>query len=418
MSRYLSELLEAPEPVFSHAIRELEAASGDKGVDIRLSNELEQKAKLKSRELGLDPVDSTPKELYHSLQMLVAKHDNFLAKSMGVKDPADVEAILHRIQLMIDKLNFNRAAWVLKPAVARRLLKAQPPKRVMKQLGYRSVDSMLKRENIIELFVGARVTESPDWLNRLVKSYRRLEPSDFETRDIEILRLSNDKWGKATHDYVTSKRANVTHLKELGVVAILPLPLERLKGLTLTILLLVLHYIDEIRSYSTFFKLRQVKPDFAGTLVQTILHDPANAATVVGRPIHWRTVRRHFGRPEIHHPDIFQPHLQAEDLSWSSSESTLYKLEPALKFWEGLEYTGTISKARPVSFNLLDNAISYCNDLDYTHQSIYHFQTNLWNELMARYLGEKPLEAVVLAQLEESLTEPGLLPLTEGIYIT
>jgi hypothetical protein len=416
MSRYLSELLEAPEPAFSHAIRELEAASGNTGVDIRLTSELEQKAKAKYRELGIDPVDSTSKELYRSLQLLVAKHDAYVAKFLGVNDPEDVEAVLRRIERAIEKLNIKRSAWVLKPVVARRLLKAQPPKKVMKQLGYRSVDSMLKRESITELFVGARVSESADWLIRLVKSYKKLEPSDFETRDIEVIRLSTDRWGKSAHNFVAAKRANVTHLKELGVVAILPLPVERLKGVSLTVLLLILHYIDEIRSYSTYFKLRQVKPDFAEVLVRTILHDPSGVATIVGRPIHWRTVRRHFGSSKATHPDIFQPHLQPEDLAWATAESTLYMLEPALKFWEDLSFVGVPTDQRPVSFNLLDNAISYCNGLGFGHQAVYHFQTSLWNELIARYLGEKNLEASLLAQLEESLAEPGLLPATEGIY--
>lgn len=402
--------------MFTHAIRELEKASGSTGIDIRLISELEQKAKTKYRELGIDPADSTPRELYHSLQLLVAKHDSYVAKFLGVNDPEDVEAILLRIERAVEKLNIKRSAWVLKPVVARRLLKAQPPKRVMKQLGYRSVDSMLKRESVTELFVGARVSESADWLTRLVKSYKRLEPSDFETRDIEVIRLSAEKWGKSARDFVTAKRTNVTHLKEFGVVAILPLPVERLKGISLTVLLLILHYIDEIRSYSTYFKLRQVKPDFAEVLVRTILHDPSGVATIVGRPIHWRTVRRHFGSSKAAHPDIFQPHLQPEDLSWTSSESTLYVLEPALKFWEELSSVGVAAAPRPVSFNLLDNAVSYCNGLEYGQQAVYHLQTSLWNELIARYLREKTLEASLLTQLEESLAEPGLLPATERIY--
>ncbi len=63
MSKILSELLGATEPMFSLALKQLEAESGNPSADIRLTAEITGKLRLKTQELGLDPDDTTGKEL-------------------------------------------------------------------------------------------------------------------------------------------------------------------------------------------------------------------------------------------------------------------------------------------------------------------------------------------------------------------
>jgi hypothetical protein len=48
----------------------------------------------------------------------------------------------------------NYHVYSLKRNVAKELLRSHPPRRLMKQLSFRSVDSMLKRENVCELYAG------------------------------------------------------------------------------------------------------------------------------------------------------------------------------------------------------------------------------------------------------------------------
>jgi hypothetical protein len=401
MSRVLSELLGAREPLFTQTIQELEQACDKPGVDIRLTAELDQSVQLKTRELGFDPSDSRGQEIYHGLQALTAVHDSFLAKACGITDPEYIEEVLHLIKAKVDNLDLPRSCWALKHSVARKLLKQMPPKKVMKHLGYRSVDSMLKREHIAELFSALRFAESAQWLERFIRSYKKLGPQDFESRDIELIVLAEAKWGSLAHEYVNHKRQNVTHLKELGVVALLPLPIKRLRGITLAVMLLTLHYIDEIRAYSAHFKLQQVKPNFATTLIKTLIYDPQNAVSLLGQPVHWRLVRKHFGRPEgTSYPEIFEPHVQLDDLRWQRSEETLYRIEPALKFWEKMDYVGVFQDGRAVSFNLMDNVVNYCNDVSYGEQVSYHLGNSIWNELTLRYMAEKNLEDAILSQLD------------------
>jgi hypothetical protein len=412
MSKQLSDLLGAVEPTFSMAIKQLEHASGDTSADVRLTAEIVGKAHMKTRELGLDPRDTTGKELYYSLLGLVKKHDEFIAMRLGGKDPADVEDMVPRIKRTVEKLNIPKKAWVLKPSVAKRLLKTTPPKHVMKQLGYRSVDSMLKRESIEEIYGALRFAETPEWLESFTHKYRKLHPSDFEMREIEIIQLDSVKWGNITETFVHKKRHNVTHLKELGVILLLPMPIKHMPGICITVLPLLLHYINEIRLYSAYFKMQQVKPNFGEILVDTLIADPSNHAVVAGQQIHWRVIQRYFGKLENErHPEIFEPHVQPEDLHWRKAEEVLYRIEPALHFWHDMDYVGILHDGRPVSFNLMDVALSYVNKLDYAHRAIFHFRESLWNEIFMRYLGQKTLEAQVLKQLDNEMIEPEKLAL-------
>ena len=415
MSWVLSELLEAPEPLFSQTVHELELASGSRGIDVKLSTELDQNYQLKARELGLDQHDTHGQELYHALQALTEKHDLFLARSLGIKDPHNVAETLTKIKAKVDKLDIPMTCWAIKHSVAKKLLKQTPPKKVMKLLGYRSVDSMLKRENIDELFGSLRFVESDQWLIRFVKTYKKLQPQDFETRKIKIIELPEKRWGIKANEYVRSKRLNITHLKEMGVVVLLPMPVSKLRGVCLAVLLLTLHYIDEIRTYSALFKLEQVRPDFAANLINTLINDPSDSFSLLGRPVHWRILKKHFGRSRVGYlPEVFEPHIQVDDMLWRRAEEVLYKIEPALKFWESMEYSGVSYGGKPVSFNLMDNAVNYCNNLDYSERVTHHLQNSLWNELLTRYISHKDLEDMLLQQLDQGQTKYGILTSLNG----
>lgn len=412
MSRVIAELLNAPEPHFSTLLKKLEAAGGRPGVDIHLSADINAIVQQKIKELGMDTTDTTGRELYHALQALIARHDTFLAQKLGAEDVQDVADILPRIFDCVQQLPIPRSVWAIKHSVAKRLLKSLPPKKVMKHLGYKSIDSMLKREHISEIYSAVRFLESAQWQSKLVKSYRKLQPSDFEVRDIEILLLNAKRWQKATDPYVFTQHHNLSHLKELGVVSLLPMPLKRMRGVTITVLPLLLHYINEVRLYSAFFKLQQVKANFASNIVRTILTDPKDAAIMAGQPLHWRVIQRYFGKgSHTLDPALFEPHVQADDLLWQEAESILYRIEPALQFWEDLDFVGDLDDDQTISFNLMDNAVNYCNSMEYGQQTSMYLQGSLWQELQTRYMGQEVLGAEIVEQLNTKLTNDVALAL-------
>lgn len=411
MTRIMAELLGAGEPMFSIALRQLENASGNQGVDVRLTAEIISKVHHAHKSLGLDPNDTTGEELYSALLSMVEKHDHFLAKRLGADDPEDVQDILRRIRIASSNVHTPKRGWFLKHSVAKRLLKATPPKQVMKALKYRSIDSMIKREPVSELFVAIRVLESPKWQHAFLAKYSKLKPIDFETRDVEVIQFNSERWSKHTEQFVRSNRHNLTHLKELGVIALLPLPIEKMRGIAITVLPLVLHYITEIRLYSAYFKLQQVSPNFGEALVKTLTVDPKEHVNIAGQPLHWRVVNRHFGGYTQMLPEMFEPHVQLEDLEWRKAEAVLYELEPALHFWHAMDFVGSLQGGVPVSFNLMDMAASYVNHLPYEHRAIGHMRQSLWSEICQRYIAQPMLERQVLNQLDTERNKADLFML-------
>ena len=145
-----------------------------------------------------------------------------------------------------------------------------PPKVMMKKLGYRSIESMLKNENFYEIYAGLRFSEGPDWLNQYNELFQKsVVPSNFENREIEIVIMDHDKWVDLAETFVKKKLHNVTHSKEMGVIIVVPMHQTHMRGLTLKTLPLLFHYINEIRLYSAFFKLKSTAPHFGKTITDT-----------------------------------------------------------------------------------------------------------------------------------------------------
>lgn len=408
MSKMLSDLLGATEPMFSLALKQLENDSGNPSADVRLTAEIMGKIRLKTQELGLDPDDTTGKELYYGLLNLIEEQDKHLVKQIGGTDPNDAVALMPLMKKAWEAVDTPKSCWVLKHSVAKAMLKKTPPKAIMKHLGYRSIDSMLKRENLGEIYGALRFAEDPKWLNAFDETYKKLKPSDFETRDIEIVEMPLERWGDMSGPFIHKKKHNITHLKELGVILMLPIgPDTHLKGITIFALPLLFHYLCEIRLYSAFFKFKQMQPKFGEIVANTLIADTPQAAVMAGQTIHWRVIQRYFGRLENeYHPEIFEPHVQPEDLHWRRAEDLLYEVDPELGFWRDLDYVGVMHAGRPVTLNLLDIAASYVNDMPYHDRAIYHFRESLWNEVFVRYMGQKNLEQQVLQQLDNSLIAP------------
>lgn len=72
MAKFLQKLLDAPEPLFTTGLRQLEQATGQSGVDTRIIADITHTAHDCMRQIGLDPADTTAEELYLALNASVA----------------------------------------------------------------------------------------------------------------------------------------------------------------------------------------------------------------------------------------------------------------------------------------------------------------------------------------------------------
>lgn len=402
----LADYLQAQEPLFTESLKELEQRSGHIGADVQLLAELATKSAAFVSELGLDNRASAA-EIYTTLLKRSADDNATIAKLVGAPDAITLNELIPRLVKLVQNTDFSKDCYSLKESVAAHILRDHPPKQIMQRLGYDSVETLLRHEDIGEIFVALRFAESPEWLNEFNTVYTSMQPSDFEAREIRIVVFDPSKWGDIAEHFVQKKLHNLTHSKEMGVVGVVPMQQPSMIGAPLKILTMLLHYHNEIRLYSAYFKLISTKKNFGEVLSRTLIAGTPDVSIHAGHHIHWRVIQRYFAKlGDESHPEIFQPHVQPEDLHWRAAEDILFDIEPKLGVWRGLDYVATRRGEDIVSLNLIDVAFSYSNGINFENRYTYHFKEALWNELFSRYMGSEVLRAQVLERLDNEIIKP------------
>lgn len=403
MSRVLAELMGAAEPTFRAQLMRLEQAAGLPGADIRLMMQVVNETRSKIRELGLDPQDTTGQELYAALQTRLGEDESRVRTALGVKSDASAIEVLEAVTHYLSKLELNTTSFVVKQSVMRQLLKKLQPKITMKKLGYRSMDSMLKHEPVAQLLAATMVSESQDWHHHRLEAYKKLKTSDFETKQVSFYLPTTKHWPKLAAKHVDQTKHNILTVSEIGAVVILPLD-QDMPALAITTMLLALAAVNDIRARGSFLKLQQVRPEFGKIFAETMLHEPMTVAELAGEQLPWKVVQWFYGHGHsTYHPETFQPHVQPEDLVWHDAEKILGAIHPALEFWQGSQLLALLDNGQPVSLNLLDVALSVCNGMGYAERIVHHMRENLSRELLARYLHQENLQALLLGKLDQQL---------------
>lgn len=400
MTRVLAELLGAEQPYFSHAVQQLEQAAGRPSADIRLTTEINHGLQAKLRELGLDPHDTTNAELYRALQERFGRDESGVREALGISSGATPQELLASIQRFAQSAIKGKQSFSLKNTVAKRLLKKVPPKKAMKQLGYRSLASMLKHEPASFVYVAAFAAESKAWQKKFISQYETLEPRDFEVRPIEVALPVHGRWAKLAGQASLSRKQNIFVFPELGSVVLLPLPKD-MPGLAITNLLFVLNGVNEISSASSYLKLHQVTSSFGRTVRDVSQGEPHVDASFINKPVPWKVLHRYYARfQEAFNPVIFEPHISMQDLSWDLPERALGQLYQGLHFWRDSAYITQLKDDGKVSLNLLDVAVNYCNNLPFSARVTEFARTHLWQEFMLRYLNVQNVEQALGKELQ------------------
>ena len=404
MTRWLSEALQAKEPDFRLGLRRFEEASGNISGDIRLSTRVQSQTRNKLLELGLDPEDTTAEELYHALSERVKVDDARLTRKLQTLSATHVSAEADVVSGMVhalDKLPDSTSCFAMKSSTLRSIIKKYPPKRAMKQLGYRSVDSFIKHERLALIMAAGWLTESASWQHQIIESYKRLKSSDFESRRIAVIQPDSKKWQELSVKVVTNKKHNLISFRELGTIILLPLPKDIPNGVVTTSMSLALHELNEIKASSSFLKICQVRPDFGDTVRAVVNEELSLSSDLIDQPVPWHLIQRYYSRlGQEFKEELFGPHIRQEDMSWRSVEEALINIEPSLKFWLNSDHLGLLHDHQPVSLNIVDVALNLCNNLPFEKRLTKAFQKSLWHELLLQYLKHDTVENTVLKQLE------------------
>lgn len=389
MSKTISQLLGKKEEQVSRIINKLEALAGHPGEDIRLLADIRANSSRKITDLGLDPNDTTARELNAALSSRLKNDGSLLARAVGAGHISSGDKL--------NRLLINLAApsagstWTLKKHAARDLLQQSPPKKVMKFMGYRSVHSMLKREDLVEVYAAAVFLESSSWQQNFWKKHARLQSSDFETRNIEFKIMPSARWNA-----MAGQAGLVSCILPLGSAVVWPVPGPILRhGLSLSVLLF--EAIETLRIYGCALKLEQTNPDFGQKILDFMSPRLDSPISIENQSLNWGALHRYYGSLNSEkQPIYFDPHINHEDLHGRTASEHMADLHPSFSWWTGSNFAALWAQGSQTSMNIVDIVAGHLQGQPLTHG----LNRSLWDELIGRYLRHPGVEEYMLSQLD------------------
>ena len=252
-----------------------------------------------------------------------------------------------------------------------------------------------------------RFTQSKEWMHKFFEeAYGSLTPDDFEERDVEILVL-DQKWLGVAEKFLEKKYHNISHLKEYGIIFVIPLPIDT-PGETMRMFTLILHYLHEVPFYSSLFKKFMDSEDFIYKLQSLLRGDVSEEKMPDGGKIVWRVVQRYLAKDDGSDFRLFEPHVNPEAEHWLRAEEDLGRLSRMfgknegrlnLGYWTGLDFVGDFfpsassGQATLVSFDFVDLIMSVVKKGQIKY--LYHQQEALWNKIFSEYMGHERMNGLI-----------------------
>lgn len=398
--------------VDKHVIADIESAltraTGKTDVIKNIVEENEALITDRLHQLGIGARDAGAQEVYDALISKIEADDLKLFQAIGIASSRSTEAAA-KVCAFVKTIVVPTTGYFLKFSKAADFLRAEPPKKILAALGYATVDDLLAHEDILEVYSALRFLEDTEWQNKIFfKQYEQLKPDDFETRSIELRALS-PKWAQAAEKFVKKKYHNVSHLKELGVIFVIPIFLG-ISGEALRLVSLLFHYLHEVAYYSSLFSAyaQSHSEHFASHIVSLlrgdVLERPLPPSTLDPAPSRWLVVQRYLAKDDENDWRLFAPHINPEALHWTRAERDIVRISdivPAfhhdgLDFWGGLGWAGDYFASETgvpilVSFNIVDTVMALVKEKELV-KYLYHQEEALWNRVFSGYFSETELE--------------------------
>jgi len=400
----IAKILRADKDYISHIDARLSEVTGKTGVCDALVRENDAQVAAHIKRIGVSR-GAGAKAVYEALIRRIEEDDVALAKAFGnpvCDSPEDCTGVVDIVRDVVAPPK----GFFLKPEKAREFLVREPPRKVMKYLKYDDPVKMFEKEDLFEVFSALRFVEGSEWLNgTFFKQYHMLSPDDFEEREVRV-HVLDPKWVGAAEHFMQKKWHNISHLKELGVVFVIPKTLG-IPGELLRMISLIFHYLHEVSFYSDMFrKIAGDRNTFSYYLISLLRGDVIDRPVISDDRSPWLVVQRYLAKDDPYDWRLYVPHLNPEALHWARAERdfsklTLFRqqfrgLRDQLSFWVDLDWVGDFFKDDVgndtlVSFDLVDTVMSLVKEREMT-KFLYHHQEALWNRLFVGYFGEEKLE--------------------------
>lgn len=397
----ISKILRADKHTFYKTVEYLEKITGRTGVLEKVLEENEAFMRDRMLTIGVRR-DAPAKEIYDALISKIESDDARIFKALGSPNCKRTDDCMNIGEIAKKAVNPPKG-FFMKTEKAKEFVVAEPPPKVMKILGYTSAKEMVDKENIFEIYAALRFVEGGEWLNTVFfKQYEKLKPEDFEEREITVLALSA-KWDIPAGEFVKKKKHNISHLKELGVVFIIP-ALLGISGEILRMFVLIMHYLYEIPFYSSIFKdISGYGTEFHRALSSLLRGDVSEERFGELAKSRWLVVQRYLAKDDINDWRLFVPHINPEAIHWMKAEENLSKVgdimdgfSKELLFWKDLGWVGDYFKDESgvdvlVSFNIVDTVMALVKEKEMI-KYLYHQEEALWNKIFMAYFDRTMLE--------------------------
>lgn len=410
----IAKILRTDKDFVKIAAERLREFSGHDDVLPRLVEENEREMAGRLGKLGLSS-SSNASEIYHALIKKVKRDDEALSRLLQNPTCDTEEGCRTLIKFAKEFANVPKGHF-LKREKAIEFLKKEPPPNTLSFFKLSSVDELLKRFDLFEVYSALRFVEDGQWLNNVFfAQLQGVRPEDFEEREIEV-HVLHEEWLKAAEKFVKKKYHNVSHLKELGIIFVIPLKIDT-AGETLRVFSLILHYLHEVTFYSKLFRkyAREDPTAFSPKLISALRGDVLDTHFPdEERGRKWMIVQRYLAKDDANDWRLFEPHINPEAIHWSKAEGDIARLgmrygELGLDFWNNLDHVGDYFPDEAgvevlVSFNLIDTVMSLVQEKEMI-KYLYHHQEAVWNKIFAEYVGREKMEEMIVNSFEKGFIE-------------
>lgn len=395
----LAKILRVQPEVLVELDEKMSAKSGKTGVVEKISQENDLLVERTLAELGLSR-ESSAKEVREALQARLAHLDEELFEVLDKPDLAKMTNVCGKLCNTALGLVESKTSFFIKKDKAVELLSKYPPENLLEHFGYQSAAELVEKETFESVFAALRFTQSTEWMHRFFDSaYDDLKPEDFEERPFQ-LKVLEEKWLAVAEKFLEKKYHNVSHLKEFGVIFVIPLKLDTPGEIT-RIFTLILHYLNEVPFYSRLFRRFSGQPDFTESLKSLLRGDVLEGPLPDRGRLVWRVVQRYLAKDNPDDFRLMEQHVNPEAEHWFKAEESLSKLSMkeedarglSFGFWKGLDFVGDFFGDDLVSFDLIDVVMTLVKKDQVKY--LYHQQEALWNKFFIEHFGRERMNELI-----------------------
>ncbi|OPL12068.1 MAG: hypothetical protein AVO34_02340 [Firmicutes bacterium ML8_F2] len=414
----LAKILGAPEEVILNLENKMSEIFGKRDIIEKIVQENDSKIDQKLAILGLDR-NSKAEDIYQSLIEKAKQNNQFLFNhfnQFNLSDPDDCRDFISAIK----DLTGNLSDFFIKEEKLKELFRLNPPKKIMGILGYEDkIDEMLDKEDVFELFCALRFVEDGDWLNKVFfKAYTYLTKDDFEKRPIRIMVLPK-RWSGKGQEFLEKKFHHMSHLKEVGVVFIIPVIKDR-PNESLYYFFMTLHYTYEVDWHARLFEKYSQERDFVHKMTEALKVQVSDMPLPNSNKMSWRMMPAYLDKKNPDDPRLAEPHISPEAWHYTRAAVCIDKFsqkfpDSGFDFWRGSDvlaeyFSDASGQESLISFDLFDNGISLLHQKDFNYRYLYHQPEALWNKIFIEYAGEKMLDKTLMENLDKGYVTLGTVP--------